>query len=231
MAFKYWTLVLAWVAKHHDALVGSFMEFYAKYKIQVAIMSLAFLLILFFSWQAFAYNATVSWTNPTTNTDSTAIPASGPGSLVSTRIEWGTCGAGGTFGIKASEVVVNQPAVSVVIPGFVAGQVACFQAFAKNTFLAESAASLVVAKVFPVPVPNPPTLASTITVAYDLRMNSSGGILLGRVVGDMPLGTACTNTQVDIKGRAPVFYKIRMANVHITRTPRSSIIVTKCALV
>jgi len=230
MVFKYWVLALAWVAKHHDALVESFSYFYTKYKIQVAIMSLAFLLILFFSWQAFAYDATVSWTNPTTNTDATVIPATGPGSLVSTRIEWGTCGAGGTFGVKASEVVVNQPAVSVVVPGFAPAQIVCWRAYVKNTFLAESAASLVVAKVFPSPVPNPPTLTSTITVAYDLRMNSNNEILLGRVIGTMPLGTACTNTQVDIKWRAPVFYKIRRANVNITRTPRSSIIVTKCAL-
>ena len=40
---------------------------------------------------AHADEATVSWTNPTQNTDDSAIPATGPGSLTGTNIYYGIC--------------------------------------------------------------------------------------------------------------------------------------------
>lgn len=74
-----------------------------------------------------AGTATVSWTNPTQNTDGSAIPSTGPGSLTSTRIEWGTC-SGTAFGSRAGDMVVNQPATSGVVQNLAPGTW-CFRAY------------------------------------------------------------------------------------------------------
>jgi hypothetical protein len=129
--------------------------------------------------------------------------------------------------VKAGEVVAPAPAVSVAILGFTDGQVACFRAFAKNTFAFESVASNVVAKAFPAPTPNPPVLGASITVAYDIQLKSNGDILLGRVVGEMPLGTPCVDN--DLQTNRGVYYPVNRADVTITRHPRSRLIVTQCA--
>lgn len=66
------------------------------------------------SLPALAADITTTWTYPTQNTDGSAIPASGAGSIASSRVEWGTC-AGAAFGTKLGEarsvasVIVNPP--------------------------------------------------------------------------------------------------------------------------
>jgi hypothetical protein len=203
----------------------SVAKFCEKHR-RVLLIAGAALVVAFMSWQAFAVTATVTWVNPTANSNGTVIPATGAGSLTQTRVEWGTC-SGTAFGVKAGEVVVLAPGVSAAIPGFADGQVACFRAYAKNTYLLESAASNVVPKSFPAPTPNPPVLGSTITVAYDIKMNSNGEILLGRAVGEMPLGTPCVDN--DLQTNRGTYYPVRRADVTITRRPRSALIVTQCA--
>lgn len=176
--------------------------------------------------KAFAADATVTWTMPTTNTDGSAIPASGSGAITSTRIEYGTC-SGSAFGTSAGNVTVNAPATTATITGFAAGSTACFRAFVRNTFGNESGPSGVVAKTFPTPTPNPPTLSATITVAYELNgIRGDGTILLGRAVGQIELGAPCMD--YEYRTNKGVYHGIERKHVRLVREPKSPALVTQC---
>ncbi len=102
-----------------------------------------------------AATVTITWTPPTTNTDNSAIPASGEGSLKTYRIEYGTCSANGVFGTKVGEVTRTAPASSTVLnlnPG-----TTCVRVFVANTYDVESDASNVATSVVPFPRPWAPT--------------------------------------------------------------------------
>lgn len=142
---------------------------------------------------AHADDLIVSWTNPTHNTTGTAIPASGPGSLTGTRLEWGSC-SGTAFGTKAGEVTAPAGATSATIAGVAPAATYCVRAFSRNTYGAESASSNVASKVVPVPVPNPPVLAvpviagMTTTPVYSVTKAGA----LSAFVGFADVGTPCT---------------------------------------
>lgn len=179
---------------------------------------------LLFACTARAVPVTVTWTNPTTRTDASALPAS---DLRGTRIERGTCSAPNTFGTVAGEVLAPAGATSVVFD--LAPGVHCVRGFARAVsftvpFL-ESAASNVASRTIDYAPPNPPTgLTTQSSQAYDL--NDRGG--LGRVVGIVPLHTPCGSLTV-IKARLP-YYSIDPAAVTFSRTPRPGRIVAVCGL-
>lgn len=118
------------------------------------------LLALLFAPMANALDVVVSWTNPTLNTDGTSIPATGPGALTQTRVEWGSCSATNVFGVKAGEIIVLSPGTSGTILALPAGTTACFRAYAKNNNGVESAPSAVVSKSIPASTPNAPVMAT-----------------------------------------------------------------------
>lgn len=167
----------------------------------------------------------VSWTPPTTNTDGSAIAASGPGSLTSYRVEYGTC-VGGAFGTKAGEVTRAAPATGTTLnlqPG-----TTCVRVFVSNTFAKESAASNVSAKVIDSPTPSPPTnLTVADATAYDIRPNESTFAFdRGRPVGLAKLGAACD----EMRTTGASFYALeRPSRVKLSRAPRSVALVAKCA--
>ena len=129
----------------------------------------------------------VSWTNPTTNTDGSAIPASGAGSLTGTRVQYGSC-SGTAFGTMAAEQVAAAPATTASFTGVGPGTY-CVRAFARNTYSKESVSSVVVPKVILEPVPGPPTITTVATTAYEIRVSKSGLRLL--VAGTIELGEPC----------------------------------------
>lgn len=176
-----------------------------------------------------AATATVTWTNPATNTDGSAIPAApGAGSLTSTRIEYGSCSAANVFGAKAGEVTVAQPATTATLTGLAPATAYCFRAFAKNSYNSESAASNVVSKATPATTPNAPVLSSTITVAYDLRgIRRDGTVLLGRAVGQIELGTPCLD--YSYRTNRGTYHGVDRDRVRLVREPRSAMVVTRCA--
>lgn len=104
---------------------------------------------------AAAATLSTSWTNPTQNTDSSAIPATGPGSIASTRVEYGSC-SGTAFGTKSGEVTVQGAATTASIPNLGPGTW-CARAYTTNTYGSESGPSNVASKVIAAPTPNPPT--------------------------------------------------------------------------
>lgn len=172
--------------------------------------------------RAQAADASVSWTMPTQNTDNTPIPATGSGSIASSRVEWGSC-IGTAFGTKAGEATVPAPATSYVVADL-APATWCFRAYAKNTFGVESGPSVVVSKVIVPPTPKPPVI-TVATLAYDLTSRGS----IGRLVGKVPLGTACVGDVVKTWKDGSTFYEVPRDSVTLTRQPRSAIVVAKCA--
>jgi hypothetical protein len=173
---------------------------------------------------ALSYDATVSWSNPTKNDDGTDIPASGPGSLTGIKIEHGSC-VGALFGTKAGEVIVPPTPATTTVTGFAAAQTVCFRAAAINTYGAQSAFSLVATKTMPTPVPNPPVLSATVTVAYE-AIQKGRSLVIGRVVGNVALGAPCVDREVATT--TGVFYTVEPGYVVLTRAPKG-VVVTKCA--
>ncbi len=141
---------------------------------------------------ATAADLNVSWTNPTTNTDGSAIPTTGAGSLTGTRVEWGTC-SGGAFGTRAGELTAPAGATTAQIANVAPGTW-CVRAFSRNTYGSESAASGVASKVVPVPVPNPPVLAVPViagmlqTPVYSVASNGKMSTFMGFV----DVGSPCS---------------------------------------
>lgn len=166
---------------------------------------------------AMAVPATISWVNPTQNVDGTTIPASGPGSLVSVRVEWGSCGSTSTptapvFGTRSGERVINMPATTGTfdIP---VGATTCFRMTATNTFAEESLFSNVVQRVVPAPEPRPPVLSTTVTIAWEARWKR--GQLEMVQVGTVPVGTACGEKTVSL-GYA-TFHEVPLSEVNLQK--------------
>lgn len=194
-----------------------------------AALYLALAFALLFPVYVLAGVATVSWSPPQTNTDGSTIPASGAGSITETRVEYGTCTAGGGFGTKSGQVIVGMPATSVEINSFVSGQTVCFRAFARNTFGIESAASNVASKTFDPPTPRPPVLVVIDPTAIEIRLDRNLNARLGREVGQVMAGTACSGQPI-ISNRKGDWYAFDAAQASLTRRPRSSIVAARCGL-
>lgn len=179
---------------------------------------------------AFADTVTATWTNPTQNTNGTAIPASGAGALDGARLEYGTCSAPGVFGTKGGEVARPrgtgaQPSTAVVnlAPG-----TSCLRVLVYNTFGNSSTPSNVAVSVVSAPTPNPPTnLTVTEPTAYDVRPNESTFAFdRGRAVGTAKIGAACDEERTT----GGDYYALeRPSRVRLNREPRSSALVAKCA--
>lgn len=191
----------------------------------IALALLVAVVGLTFASLAHAGDATVSWTLPTQNTDGSAIPATGTGSLTATRVEYGTC-SGTAFGTKSGEVTVPAPGASVTISGFAAGSTACFRAAAQNTFGIESAMSAVVSKTFPAPTPKPPVITTVSGLVWEYRVHPVDGPYLARAVGSIDAGKLCL-------GLAPLYgedlFRVRRADVTLDRGGRlDAVLVARC---
>lgn len=106
---------------------------------------------------AYAATHTATWTKATTNTDGSPIPATGPGSVVTT-MEYGTCNVDGTNFVKTGDVVVGTSGTSATTPNYPAGQRTCHRAYHVNTYGNRSDYTPVIQTTEPNPIPNPPSL-------------------------------------------------------------------------
>lgn len=148
------------------------------------IMLLLAILLFFFVGGAFAGEAVVSWTNPTTRTDGSALTAIG-----STKVEWGTC-SGSAFGTTQGSQSTTGAATTITITGLPAGSV-CFRAATVDTAGLQSGWSNIASKVVPVAPPNPPVIVTVSVYAYEFRPRTLGGFKLVRVA-DVPMGVPCS---------------------------------------
>jgi hypothetical protein len=142
---------------------------------------------------------TIDWDLPTTYVDGTPLPGA---AIARTRIEYGTCAAGGAFGVKAGEFSVAGGAVTATSPNLAPGTW-CFRAYTTANGV-ESPASNVASKVVPQPAPSPPTIRAVAVVAglnmaplYRINPDGSRG---GALLGFVPVGSACAG---------PVVYRYR----------------------
>ncbi len=145
---------------------------------------------------AVAGTALVTWVNPVSNVPdaagvSTPIPASGPGSLVSARVEWGACD-GAAMGARLGSATIPMPVTSARIDDIAPRPDLenCFRVFVTNTYGIDSDASNVAHKIFDAPKPGAPVLNST--VAYTLKPGIFGFLRLAKVKGvRLEIGAGC----------------------------------------
>lgn len=199
----------------------------ANYLKASAILLLALVLVvsLALAQVAKAANADLTWTYPATNTDGTAIPASGAGSIASSKIEWGSC-EGTAFGVKAGEATVNAPTKAYSVTGLGVGT-HCFRAAVVNSFGVQSDWTGPVQKVIAAPKPNPPVFTTVNIVAFDVRWQPGGGTKLARAVGTVPLGTACGESVITRRGLR-AYHEVTLDKVDLRSLPNSAVVVAEC---
>lgn len=178
-------------------------------------------------------SATVSWTPPTTNTDGSTIPATGPGSLAGFEVFHALTAAqvAGSTPIN----VPNKTATSLVIPNLpvgahyyaakaynVDGIRSDLSATANNVIVLPSgtASASVVVNVKPMP-----PVVTVATTANLWRGNVSYR------VGRVEIGTGCEDLMKD--GKKADWYTVPREAVSLNfwgrRLPESAVIVAKCA--
>lgn len=155
---------------------------------------IAILLLVGLAVRAESATVSVTWVNPTTNTDESAIPSSGDGSIASARVEYGTCTSTGTFGTKVGEVIrargTNLPATSATLNLPVG--VSCVQVKVSNTYGKESDASNVISRTVDAPTPKPPVLATVAPQAYSVVPDYKRfAFTQGKQIGTVRIGAAC----------------------------------------
>lgn len=173
---------------------------------------------------AMAGEAQLTWTQPTQNTDGSAIPASGTGRLTGNRVAWGTCTGtppNYTFGTQAGQQVFAVPTTAYTVPNLAPGTW-CFRAYASTTY-GESGPSGVAAKVIAPPMPNPPSgLTAVDGVAYTIVKRADRFVMLP--VGTIPADTQCDTTQ-SVNG----YYVVPNAAVTFTGTVKPIVVVSPCS--
>lgn len=135
---------------------------------------------------ALAGEAVVTWTNPTTRTNGAALPSTEIGS---TQVEWGTC-SGTAFGTTSGTQSATGAATTLTITNLAAGTY-CFRARTVDTLNGYSLWSSIASKVVPLAPPNPPTIVTVSTYAYEFRPRTFGGFKLVRVA-DVKKGVPCS---------------------------------------
>jgi hypothetical protein len=179
-------------------------------------------------------SATLRWSPPTTNTDGSAIPSTGNGALAGYKLYHATTAAGVASatpvtisgGTTTSYILTGLPA-GVRYYGLKATNVAGVDSDMSNspTNTVNIVSASATASVTVTTKPNPPTLVTVSTAVLDLKRNSTPG----RVVGYIPLNAPCVGEPV-YKTLFSTYYEVPLDNVVLTTTPRSSIVVAKCAI-
>lgn len=190
------------------------------------LATLALLALVMFLATRTAYGADLSGTitPPTQNTDGSTIGTTD--ALSQLRVEYSLCSGSSAFGTKLGEVVLAPTATTWTILGIGYGNY-CVRAYAKNILGVESAATATVAKNNPIPTPKPPVLGVISVIAYEIKWHPVDGVLLGRSVGTVPLGTEC------VQGDAIVgtdYFEVPREAVTFTKEPKSVVIVARCAV-
>lgn len=187
----------------------------------VCIASLAAIALCLGAMPTHAGDAVLTWTLATQNTDGTAIPASGPTSLASTRVEWGTC-SGSNFGTASGQQTVATPATTYTITGLAAGTW-CFRAYSRTVAGLESAPTNAVTKTILQAPPQPPgNLTVAALVVYQFIGTDDAVALLP--VGTVPAGTACDPLQ-SVNGR----YAVPRAAVTWYGNVKPRVVFAQCA--
>jgi len=187
-------------------------------------LKLALALLALIALPAFAADISVSWVNPTRDVDNVLLPATGPQSLASTRVQYGSC-SGTAFGTAAGQVIVPAPATTTTISGLPSGSTYCVRAFSRNVAGDESAASNVVSRVIPTVPPQPPVLSSTVNIVWEQRRLWIFSYLAQ--VGTAPIGSACEANETRWRGQTYNGIDVDLVKLSTKVDPRN--LYTRCA--
>lgn len=174
------------------------------------------LMLLLCVGMAYAGTVTLTWTNPTTRTDGSAV------TVAQVKVYRGaTC--------ATQAVVATIPAATTYVDTNVPAGTYCYAVSALDANGLESAKSATATAVVPVAPPSPPTGLSTVaTVAYDVKWSQRDHrFVLNRKVGDVPLGTPC-NACFQMSGG---YAQITPEAIAFTRPTHSALFVAKCGAV
>lgn len=173
----------------------------------------------------------LSWTPPTQNTDNSALT-----NLASYRINFGT-----TATTLTQTMTVPAPASGAIVLNVAngswfftstaissTGKASVASNTASKTVAALSAADTETVTVTPDTTPNPPSNLQVIEpTAFDVRPNEQTFAFdRGRAVGTAKLGAACDEERTTGGG---FFALERPSKVKLTKAPRSTALVAKCA--
>jgi hypothetical protein len=174
-------------------------------------------LLFFVVVEAQAATATLTWTQPTTATDGSAL--TGAAVLTSNRVEWGSCN-GTAFGTKSGEKTLTPPATTTTVT--VGTGTWCFRVYATNAN-GESGPSNVAQKVVVPPPPNPPSsLTVSNLTAYAVVKQVDKFVMTP--VGTVPAATACITDQY-VNG----YYVVPRAAVTWSGTVKPDVVVAECS--
>jgi len=174
--------------------------------------------------------ADLSWTPPTQNTDGSPLT-----DLASYKVYQATTAAGVP---TATPLVLPAPDNAHTITGLAPGTW-YFAMKATNVPGIDSDITPTVNKVVTFPTwsanvtvtvttkPNPPSgLVVTQTMVYEVKENPNG-VMLGRNVGTVPLGTACGST-VLVQNWNTLYYSVPNSAVVFSKPPKSAVVVAVC---
>jgi hypothetical protein len=181
--------------------------------------------------------ATVNWSIPTQNADGSALK-----DLAGFKVVFGNSATA----LSQSKSISDPKATSTTLPALASGNW-YFAVRAVNSAQVESPNSNVAQKTIaaanaaksvdititaatPPPPPTPPPtttlkLKTISTRVYDILMQSDGSRLLGRQIGTIAIGKPCGETYKV----GTDYYRVNRDYVNVTRTPRSSSVVVRCA--
>jgi len=173
-----------------------------------------------------ACSATLTWTDPTLNTDGTTIPVTGPTALKETWVEYSICLAGGVDFANSIMTLESQPSQSHCVTGLEAGDW-CFVAYAVNNQDNASDASNMAVKTVITAIPAVPTLLTVVDmVVYTIRQQPNRFVFLP--IGTVPGGTQCDpDNYVNGKFTVPIDLVIWTSND--PNAPRPIVVVADCA--
>jgi hypothetical protein len=176
--------------------------------------------------RAHAADLTGTFTLPTQNTDGTTIGTTD--AITQVRVEYSLCSGTSAFGTKIAEVVVPAPGTSYTFPGVNFGKF-CIRAYAKNALGIESAATPVVVRDYQAPTPKPPVLGAVSVLVFETRIHPTQGLVAGRQVGTVELGTKCFADELGQPIAGSDLYRVRFSDVTLDKAPKSELLVAKCA--
>jgi hypothetical protein len=179
------------------------------------------------SWGA--GSARVSWVAPATNTDGSALQ-----NLAGFRVYYGTSTGALTSSTTINDVTARAATISSLSSGtwyFAVRAVNSSQSESANSNIASkaisgasSASSTVAVTITAAPNPTPTERLTIATAVYDVIRGSNGSWTRGRVVGTIPIGRPCRTYYL-----SGDYYGVWTGRVTITRTPRGTTLVARCA--
>jgi hypothetical protein len=170
-------------------------------------------------------SSTVSWVAPTQNTNGTPLT-----NLAGFRVYYGTSASSLTQSSTVNNVAARSATIGSLTPG-----TWYFKVRALNTAQVESndsnvasktVAGATAAKTVNITItPGTTTRRTIATSVYDVIRDANGRWSRGRVVGTIPVGTACRTYYL-----SGDYYGVQNGYVKITVAPRGTTLVARCAL-